>query len=366
MTLNNNSITYTHNYSVGYNVRILLVWIAYFFTCIQYVISWHIKDSDIVCRYLIAGCLLLSIRYEKIDKNKLFLFFFLIISLFLRRLLIVWCLLALAYQIDEYRIPLRKITKFALIILVIIFFVLIDGILIGIIENEGLKYIKSDRLIYDLGTGNANRCASLFFKLVILLYLLLKDTKRKLFVLTTLCISYLGYLINGSRAVLLSSLLLIILSYGYWFHLYKNWMKYIIAGLPVVMYIFTFYLALHLEDYKDINEMASGRLWYIVRFTQEFQTIDWLIGAPRTLNEPLDSSYLEIIHTGGICLASFFCISYASSILYNYKKLISYLPVLITILIMGLSESILLRPSDISVILWVLILQKFIKYKPII
>lgn len=132
------------------------------------------------------------------------------------------------------------------------------------------------------------------------------------------------------------------------------------------MFGLTFYLAFNLNDNKGLNEMASGRLWYIVKFTQDFTFNDWLIGAPRTIDEPLDSSYLEIIHTGGISLCIFLCIAYYITSIKYFNLIKPYLPIIITMLIAGLTESILLRPSDLSIIFWMLMFQGIIKYKPII
>lgn len=354
-----------NKYDIVYNIRIFLLWSAYILICIQYFLSWQIEGSDVICRYLTASCLILSFKYERVNLFFIFSFIFLIIAFVFRRLLIVWCLYAIVYQFIDYRIPLKKIVKIAVVVLSLIFIVLIDGLLIGLFENEGEKYIKSTAVIYDLGTGNANRCASLFFKFVILLYLLLKNNHPYYLISGILIISYIGYDINGSRAVLATSLLLAFLSILYWNNGFRNWMKYFIAVLPIMMYFLTFYLAFNLEDFKEFNKIASGRLWYIMKFTQDFTLKEWLFGAPRTIDDPLDSSYLEIIHTGGICLASFFCIAYFIVIITNYKRIIPFLPVMITMLVMGLSESILLRPTDISVIFWMIILKNILQ-KPIL
>lgn len=349
-----------------HNVQIVLIWIAYLFTCVQYFLSWHFEGSDAFLRYATAFCIILSIDFGKWDKFKMFLFVLLPIALILRRLLIVWTLLSIVYQIDQLKIPIRKLSILAISVLAIEIFLQVESILLDIIENEGKRFIKSDVIIYDLGTGNPNRASSLFFKVSLFSYILFKDKQRYLFVITTILASILGFVVTGSRTTLACSVLLLILAFGYWRKWFKNWMRFAIASLPVIMFIVTFYLAINLEENKNLNEIASGRLWYIVKFTSEFTTKEWLIGAPRSIDEPLDSAYLEIIHTGGILLATFFCLSFILSVLKYYTQFLPYIPILIVVLVGGLTESIILRPSDISIIFWMLTLYVFIKPKPII
>lgn len=359
-------VAITTTTGIIHNFRLLLIWIAYFATCIQYFLSWHFDESDTILRYGIAICIILSFDYNKWDKFKIFLFIFLPIALILRRFLIVWSLFSLIYQIDQLRISIRKLSIFAISILIVEIFIQVETILLGIIENVGIRYIKSKVLVYDLGTGNANRASSLFFNFSLFSYIIFRNKQQYLFVIATLLSSVIGFYITGSRTLLACSALLLILALGYWHRWFKNWMKYAIALLPIIFFIATFYLAYNSELNNNLNEIASGRLWYIVKFTQEFTIKDWIIGAPRTIDEPLDSAYLEIIHTGGIILAILFCLSFFLSISKYYNKLLSYIPVLIVIMLGGFTESIILRPSNLSIIFWMLTFFAIIKPRPII
>lgn len=347
-------------------LRKLLIYNAFILSCIQYFLSWHIEESGQIIRYTIAICLLLSINYEKWDRFKLFLCIFLCIAFLYRRLLIVWTLFTLIYQIDYFKISLKDISKISLVLVIFELFIQIEGVLLGLFENEGIVYMKSNTITYDLGTGNANRCASLFLSIVILSYVIFKDRNRAIFIIFSSIIAAVSFIITGSRTTILCIIIIIVLSIIYWKIHIRNYFKYLIAIFPILMFGLTFYLAFNLNDNKGLNEMASGRLWYIVKFTQDFTFNDWLIGAPRTIDEPLDSSYLEIIHTGGISLCIFLCIAYYITSIKYFNLIKPYLPIIITMLIAGLTESILLRPSDLSIIFWMLMFQGIIKYKPII
>lgn len=346
--------------------HLLLIWIAYILVCIQNFISWHFNEFDQVLRYIIAICLIASLDLSKFDKFKIFLLVFLLVALILRRLLIVWTLLCLVYQIDCFKIPLRNLTLVALILVTLELFFQTEGVLLGVLENKAVKYVKSDSFTYDLGTGNANRCAGLFFKLIILLYLAISRNHRCLFVIISISLALVSYQTTGSRTPFICTLLIIGLSILYWKQLIPESSKFFIAVLPIIFFILTFYLALNLNANKDLNEVASGRLWYILKLTQEFTLKDWIIGAPRTTDDPLDSAYLEIIHTGGILLSLFFTIAFAKTTITKFTNIKSFIPIIIPMLIGGLTESILLRPTEISVIFWIVMLSSLIKYKPIL
>lgn len=348
------------------SIKVLLVWAAYVIICLQYYISWYLNEMDKPLRYITAICLIISVDYSKWDKYKSFLLAFGVVSLLFRRLLVVWILVNIVYQIDYYRIPIKKLVSVALFLILVQIFISTEGVLIGLFKDNSVKYVKSETYTHDLGTGNANRCAELFFKAILFSYLILKKSYKFLWIIFTIIISYIGYLITGSRTTLICSILTILLAILYWREFFKNWMKYPISILPIVIFIATFYMSTHIAEFSEINELASSRLTYIVKFTKEFTIQDWLIGAPKTLDEPLDSSCLEMIHFGGILLALFFCISFANSIIHYYHQDLSFMPVIISILFAGLTESIYTRPSDIAILLWIFTLQSNIKYKPIL
>lgn len=359
----NNCLTFPY-YNKKHQFHLLLIWIAYSIVTVQNFLSWHLNGIDQILRYVIAICLIVSLDFSKWDKFKIFLLLFLVIALILRRLLIVWTLLCLVYQIDYFKLSLKDLTHVALILVCFELFLQTEGVLIGLLKNTAVKYIKSNSFTYDLGTGNANRCAGLFFKIIVLLYLKYRNNNHSIFFFSSVLLGIISYKITGSRTPFICSFLIMGLAILYWKQLIPKSSKFIIAILPIVFFILTFYLAFNLNENKELNEAASGRLWYIVKLTQEFTIKDWLIGAPRTTDDPLDSAYLEIIHTGGILLALFFIIAFAKTTLVKFNEIKSFIPIILPMLLGGLTEAILLRPTEISVIFWVIMMQSFIKYKP--
>lgn len=340
--------------------------LAYVICCFHKFLGWHIEPADALGRYLTAFLLIISFKFGKWDKFKIFLVVFLFMALAVRRWLVPWTLLAMVYQIDYLKIPIKKLaaigftTQFLIILLQIIF------VLCGIWENVGIEYEKSDQILYDLGTGNANRIATRVTFMVLCLYILMKDNYRWLFPVISLIIGFIFFQVTGSRTTLYSIIILNILAIVYWCGLFWNWTKYLIALVPLVLFFGTFYLAANMETNEELSESASGRLYYILKFTREYGTKEWMLGAVREESDPLDSSYLDIIVTGGIMMALVFCIGFGTSVIKYYKKIKSYLPFMLAFLAAGLTESYFTYPDAANVLLWVLIMQAFIKYKPIL
>lgn len=342
----------------------LFVYIAYLLTCCMSFVSWHIDAASSLFRYFIAGSLLLSFNWIRWDRFKVFLIVFLLISLSARRLLVVWTIMAMVYQILFLKIPIRRIALIGVVIILMELFIQIEWVLLGIIQNKSTFVLKVMRPVYDLGTGNSNRIGSLFLFLTFLLYIVLKDKRRVLFLFVSFLISYIAYFITGSRTAFYGSTILNIMVILYWYGFIKDWMRWLIALVPLICFVGTFYLAANMDSNDTVNEAASGRLYYIVKFTEEYTFREWLIGAPIEESAPLDSTYLEIITKGGIILASFFCIGFFGATVFNFKEIVSYLPFAIALLFSGLTETYFINPNSVSILLWIIVLIPFIKYKP--
>lgn len=339
--------------------------LSFVLCCCVRPLSWHLPVDSVV-RYVVALALLISFNWAKWDKFKIFLVVFLLMALVVRRWLVVWTLFAMVYQIDYLKIPVKRLAIIGVTCLSIIILLHIAFVLCGIWENVGVHYEKSNKYLYDLGSGNSNRIASLVTFLMLLLYILLKDRYRILFPIISLSLGFIFFEITGSRTSLYTILIVNVCAFAYWIGLFWNWTKYIIALLPLVLFIGTFYLAANMESNEELSESASGRLYYILKFTREFGAREWMLGTVRDGEDPLDSSYLDIIVVGGITMASFFCIGFGGSVIKYFRKIKSYLPFLFGFMAAGVSETYFSYPDCASVILWVIVLQIFIKYKPVL
>lgn len=348
------------SYQVGF------LYVAYIVACCMNFVSWGIESAAVSFRYIIAGSILLSFSLHNWDRFKVFLVFFLLVSLAARRLLIVWTIMAMVYQIDCLGISLKKLAGIGIVILSIEFFLLTELLLLGIINNNGEFLEKVSRYVYDLGTGNSNRIGALILFFMLLLYLIMKDNKKLLYVLFSLSFGYLGYYITGCRTAFYGIAIINIVAIAYWSGYIRNWMKWFIAPIPILLFVGTFILAANMDDNEDINEMASGRLYYVLKFTQEYTQTEWLIGAPIEDDAPLDSSYLDMITKGGILLASFFCVGFMVTVIRSFNKIKPYLPFVLALIATGLTETYFVAPNAVSIILWVFVLMPFVRYTPVL
>lgn len=348
-----------------YYVRTGLIWFAYILACVMEYLSWHVTEAVQPLRYLIAGAVLLSFDYDKWDKFKIFLAVFLLAALVARRLLTIWTIMALVYQIDALKIPVKRIALAGACIMGALVILQITLFAYNVFEGYERRYSKLSRMVYDLGTGNANRFSALVYFFFMLLYLNFKEGYRTAYVVWSLIIGYFVFYLTGSRTPFLGIIVLNIVAIADWFGLLKNWTKWAFAFLPAFFLVMTFMLAANIDDNLDVNTLASGRLYYIVMFTIDFTPLDWLVGTVREFDEPLDSTYLDLIIKGGILLATFVCVGFAMSVIKCFDKVKPYLPLAVSCSASGLAETFYTDPNSVSVIFWMVILMWYIKPKPV-
>ena len=348
------------------NWREILIYFSFILICCRVFISWFNNDLDSSIRYTITIPIFLSFNIKKWNKFKIFLILFFLISLLARRLLVIWSMVALGYLIIENKISLRNLALIGIIVVFIELIILFELNAFSIVQNQGYLYLKSNKILYDLGTGNTNRTGLIFIFLIFYLYIVLYSKAKFSFLIISSIIVFITFEITGCRTLLYSVIILEILAIGYFNNLFKSWMKWPIATIPIIAFCGTFYLAANILDNTDINSAASGRLNFIIKFTQEYTTKEWLVGAPTELDEPLDSSYATLITKGGIFLASFLCLSFIITVCKDFKLIKPLLPVLIAILIAGALESFLANLNGITVIFWTICVQAYLKEKLII
>lgn len=354
---------------VLYVLRYNFVIISFILACLY---KWYIGvlspiASVINIHYLIAFCLIISLDFRKFDKFKILVLITLpICVVFIRRWLVTWSIITLVYQINYYNINIRKLALIAITILCFELFIQLEAILMGIFQDETAVLIKTKRIAHDFGTGNPNRLGMMSYELCNMLYLYfgIKKQRRILFFLTALLISYFIYYFSSCRTAFIGSIIMLTIAIAYWNKLTPKILRFFIGILPIILFGINIFIANYYTELGDINEVSTGRLWYITKYLSNFSSKDWFIGTVIETDGPLDGSYLEMILKGGILLCSLFSISFYISIIRYFKEVQPFLPIVISTLIVGLSETIITMPSSSTIILWMITLYYFIKYKP--
>lgn len=346
-----------------HSVRIFFLAAAYVVACCMEFVYWHFPVAESPLRYLMVIFIASSFNYSEWNRFMIFLAVFLVISLLARRLLVIWTLMAFAYQIASLGISMRRLAVIGAWILGTLIFIQIFAYSFDAFLGYEKEYQKFGRTTYDLGIGNANRMAALVLFFTMLLYICMKDRFRLLFVITAFLLVSAIYLVTGSRTPLAGSFVLIVVALMVWGGVSDKWITLPVALMPVLFFILTFGLASQYGSVHEINELSTGRLWFILLFTQNYTWVEWMIGAPVLIDEPLDSTYLDIICKGGICLASFFCLGFAGSVIKYFREMRMYIPFAVALLTSGLTETFFSNPNSVSVFLWAMAMRFFVARK---
>ena len=356
----------TKSFVIRYN----LVIISFILSCIY---AWYTRVLDpindvININYLLAFSILLSFDFKNNDRFKIILFISLpICAVMIRRWLVLWTIIALVYQIDYYKINIRRLAFISILILSCELFIQIESVLLGILKEKIVAVEKTGRMAHDLGIGNANRLGLIIFDFcnMLYLYIAVKKGHRFSFVLLTFLLGSIMFYYSSCRTAFMGILTLIFVAFAYWKNLIPHYLKFFVGLIPIIAFILHIYIFSNYSDLGDVNEASTGRLWYITNYIANFSQEDWIIGAVVESSDPLDGSYLELILKGGIFLCTIFSLTFFTSCVRCFDNIKPYLPVVISTLIAGIPETIFTAPSPSSIILWLIVLYYFIPNKPV-
>lgn len=89
--------------------------------------------------------------------------------------------------------------------------------------------------------------------------------------------------------MLIGSIVLILVHFMVKWRIFKKWMRYCVAFLPVLFFLVNFYLIANLSDFKDIDVLTSGRLGIYAGVLGMMTKLNWLIGV-QLPDGPMDGS----------------------------------------------------------------------------
>lgn len=363
-------IKHSESIKGSFIIRYYLVILSFILSCIY---AWYTRvlgplNNAININYVLAITILLSFDFKKIDKSKIFLIISLLIcGILIRRWLVLWTIIALVYQIDYYKINLRRLAFISIVVLSCELLIQLESVLFGILQENVIVVEKTGRMAHDLGIGNSNRLGLIIFDWcnMLYLYMAVKKGSRFTFVLISILLSSIMFYYTSCRTAYMGIWILILVAYMYWKNLIPQSTKTIVGLFPLIVFLLHLYVFSNYSDLGDLNEASTGRLWYITKYITNFSESEWLIGGIIESDDPLDGSYLEMILKGGIVLSTLFCVTFFVSCVKCFDKIKKYLPVVISTLLAGIPETIFTTPSPSAVILWAIILYYFFPNKPV-
>lgn len=296
--------------------------------------------------------LVFSIDYRRV--NKLFLLIpFLVISMLNNKTvlgiidLFVMCLILRNVRISK----LARIYFIILLIFIPIWLFLL---------KEG--YISSKRWFdpakggesWDYGFVNPNGLGILGFHICAVLYILLYNKHIIISILATLSICQLFYSISLCRTAWLGGMVLAFCTLLLYFKLYRNWMKYPLSVLPILLYFVIIFLSRRVGSYELLDILFSGRLSVWSGIIRTMGPINWLIGASQP-DLTIDGSFAMLLFLGGTILVSIFCYLFYKMTIKYFDRIVPFLPFILSVMACGMMETTFSACGGLSVIFWYLL-----------
>lgn len=279
---------------------------------------------------LIISVLSISFKQSKLSLLSLFIGFILLVIqpqsfIFVQILLIVT-----SYSF----LSVKKIAKYNLMVQLIFFsfnlFLLESGI---IDENVSTDYKKGTT---DLGYGNINTFSAYIYFILLSLYLYFY--KFKIIYPIIFIISYIVYSLSGGRTYFVAEILLLITSCNMF--LKHSISKYTLLVLPVAIVFLIIYF---IYDFSlgnvAIDILLSGRLRYTFNLFSSMSLKELLFGCIQDDELVIDIAFVKMIVIGGVTSLLYFLFIYYKS--YNQLSIKQqYIPIIISLLLAGISESV--------------------------
>ena len=304
---------------------------------------------------LIPGIFLI-IRYLRIPKNELtkmiiFIFFSslcvingfenIMNTLDLLALVYIVLLIDLSDTVDVF----YRSTLWGMFLALITVFLLVY---LGFFENE-IYIDQMGRIRNFFGFANPNFLSLYIFSFSIFLYL---HKKNNLSLLISIVIIFITFYFTRSRTPFFSFLFFLLLLV---FFKKRNIFlkKKISIYLIIILLLVYIYLAINYQNYPDIDYFLSGRLGLINQLFNEVSLGELAFGGNLT-KITIDNSYLRFIKYYGI----FFLILFLVALVNVEENRPHELAFIITMLIFGFFESVLVSPAvPVSSLFWYLILH---------
>lgn len=130
----------------------------------------------------------------------------------------------------------------------------------------------------------------------------------------------------------------------------------------------TLYFSINAYSFPEVNLLLSGRLALYNSLISNSSYLQFIIGNPEVMEELIDSVYIHLLFEGGILAFLCFAFLYIMYIRHLNAKSILYLPILMSSLVYGLTESVFTSILNYGAILvWSILynswLNSHIKYE---
>ena len=318
-----------------------------------------IYDVSVTYLNIIIFLLAFPLLLGKQKKEYILLFIILGVSCYsLGRSAVLLLMIAYAFRNLDYKQFALINTICLLLFLFVIYFSLQNNIINETIEY-GITKLGEFRYRGDLGFGNSNRYSIYIYSILMSLYLWLPSKMNLLYLICITVISYQVYEYTDSKTYILAIICFVVclfLSRTHFFYYIP--IKYCFYILPLLFICLIYFICYSAFFYDWVNLILSNRLSYYRDLLDNISISNFIYGS-RLMNEVLiDNSYLHLLFDVGILYFVIFYYLYYNALRYNYDRMVKISPVVISILLYGITESYFSYLTTTgSLLIWLIIYQ---------
>lgn len=336
-------------------LRYILALISLFFLNLRGFWGSMFGAETLMITLFINFLLLIAIDYSKLNVKFFFIFVFLTPLLLYNRAALFLVNLALfVYLLQGYSIKKIALVNFSALILSYVTIRLFQEM--GFIQmTVNTLYAHGKGVVHTFGFNNPNAFAFFYFNVITNLYVVVKGLKMEsFFTILLLFLSVIFYDQCQSRTMLGAVIILFLMHWLMKLHIFGEKVKYIIGIFPVLFVGIAFFFIRNIDNYLAVDIFASGRLSIYSEIIKGMGKQNWLLGV--SLPEgPMDGALFMLLFTGGIVTLLFFLWVFYKTVVFNYRSISLYLPVIVAVLFYGFFENAFAAVNGISIVFWILI-----------
>ncbi len=310
---------------------------------------------------LFADFVFCILHTGELEKTDIFYFVLLALAVPFRNLVVVFNIFMSVRLLRDKDIDKILFIKFFSEIFMIC--ILLYLILIGKQEDKLVVYKhKSTDILHTIGFSNSNTAGLFFFQFSLTLVLLWKRYNLNILAIVVLVLNYVIYKLCHGRTYYFSTIILVVLSlfidtdFGY--KVIKKYFKYL--GLVLIALTITLpILAYTVPAFASLKGWMTGRLYYYYMVLSQLTPRSIITGLKYADDAPLDSSYVQMLLSGGAFMILYFLHIYRKS--FDTEKSVvgkCDLSFLIAVCVAGFTESFFVGSGFTSTLFWLILVNR--------
>ncbi len=333
-------------------IRHIMAYVAIMLAVLRFFIGDVLRYDTGILTVFIAFVILLSIDYRHFRfKHYLIAAIGIVLSVLNPNLLPIILLVLICVVAKD--LCVHKVAIICFIMQLIFLYYMYYKISVGEIVVHKVNYEKA--LTYDFGFGNSNTFAMFMYSAILCAYIAFWKRLNICFLFLIFLVSYIVFLYAFGRTVFVSELIficsIVIAELGGRKILHK--IKYWLALFPLFALVSFLFIIFNFQEYELLNELLTGRIILWTEYIATYMELNVWIGADvvSIVDKPLDNSYITLLVYLGIIGYALYAYLLFRGISkgFEYLNKCKYVPFVISILICGMIENILVSyyPANI-------------------